>query len=316
MDARCVLCDQTLTTVATMVGAQTYRWRRNGIQLANGAHYSGATTNTLNITNATAAEGGTYDVQTGATSKHRWAYGCSKQLEEFLALAHWRETRLPVVIARLFNTVGPRQTGQYGMVVPRFVGQGQQPLVSDCRNHFDGLVDLTRRRGTTELQLGFEYERVNVGEGVWINKGDNIATGDEIDYVLSPEHSHHQLGWFTVEFTFLNHAEINKVISVRYGGGIGLGIVTGELDHYNIICAPGATNANPEPGCIPPRFNGPGMYSENNVETQVSYSLPPVFPVVNAILGLQIKPTDKLTINIEGGIRTLPFAGVSSSYFF
>jgi UDP-glucose 4-epimerase len=61
------------------------------------------------------------DVLTGATSKHRWAYACAKALDEFLALAHWRETRLPVVIMRLFNTVGPRQTGQYGMVVPRFV---------------------------------------------------------------------------------------------------------------------------------------------------------------------------------------------------
>lgn len=48
-------------------------------------------------------------------------------------------------------------------------------------------VDLTRRRGTTELQLGFEYERVNVGEGVWINKGDDVSIGDEADYVLSPE---------------------------------------------------------------------------------------------------------------------------------
>ena len=61
------------------------------------------------------------DVLTGATCRHRWAYSCAKALDEFLALAHWRESRLPVVIARLFNTVGPRQVGQYGMVVPRFV---------------------------------------------------------------------------------------------------------------------------------------------------------------------------------------------------
>ena len=57
----------------------------------------------------------------GPTSKHRWAYACAKALDEFLALAHWKETRLPVVCVRLFNTVGPRQTGQYGMVIPRFV---------------------------------------------------------------------------------------------------------------------------------------------------------------------------------------------------
>lgn len=61
------------------------------------------------------------DVVTGATCKHRWAYACSKTLDEFLGLAHYRETRLPVAIVRLFNTVGPRQTGQYGMVVPNFV---------------------------------------------------------------------------------------------------------------------------------------------------------------------------------------------------
>jgi len=59
----------------------------------------------------------------GATGKQRWAYASAKALEEFLALAHYRETRLPVLIARLFNTVGPRQTGRYGMVLPTFVRQ-------------------------------------------------------------------------------------------------------------------------------------------------------------------------------------------------
>jgi UDP-glucose 4-epimerase len=61
------------------------------------------------------------DLLTGGTDKHRWAYACAKTLDEFLALAHWKETQLPVAVTRLFNTVGPRQTGQYGMVVPRFV---------------------------------------------------------------------------------------------------------------------------------------------------------------------------------------------------
>ena len=66
----------------------------------------------------------------GATAKHRWAYACSKLLDEFLALAYWKERKLPVVIARLFNTVGPRQTGRYGMVLPTFVHQALagQPL--------------------------------------------------------------------------------------------------------------------------------------------------------------------------------------------
>lgn len=90
------------------------------------------------------------DLLTGATDKHRWAYACAKTLDEFLALAHYKETRLPVVVVRLFNTVGPRQTGQYGMVVPRFVkaalknepievhGDGTQ---SRCFGHVSDVVN-------------------------------------------------------------------------------------------------------------------------------------------------------------------------------
>jgi nucleoside-diphosphate-sugar epimerase len=63
------------------------------------------------------------DLVLGPTTKGRWSYACSKALDEFLAIAYWKERRVPVVIARLFNTVGPRQTGRYGMVIPTFVRQ-------------------------------------------------------------------------------------------------------------------------------------------------------------------------------------------------
>jgi UDP-glucose 4-epimerase len=63
------------------------------------------------------------DLVMGSTNKGRWSYACSKAIDEFLALAYWKEKKLPIVIARLFNTVGPRQTGRYGMVVPTFVSQ-------------------------------------------------------------------------------------------------------------------------------------------------------------------------------------------------
>jgi UDP-glucose 4-epimerase len=70
------------------------------------------------------------DLVLGPTHKHRWAYACSKAIDEFLALAYWKEHRLPIIIVRLFNTVGPRQTGRYGMVIPTFVRQalGHQPI--------------------------------------------------------------------------------------------------------------------------------------------------------------------------------------------
>ena len=70
------------------------------------------------------------DLVMGPTVKHRWAYACSKAIDEFLALAYYKERGLPVIIVRFFNTVGPRQTGQYGMVLPSFVRQAMsgQPI--------------------------------------------------------------------------------------------------------------------------------------------------------------------------------------------
>ncbi|HEY4182857.1 MAG TPA: hypothetical protein VGM90_38805 [Kofleriaceae bacterium] len=178
-------------------------------------------------------------------------------------------------------------------------------------------VDFVRRRGTVELQLGFEYEHLQVGQGVWIDSGDDVAVqGTEADYVLNPDHNQggDRLGWFTMEFTFLNHAPINKYIAVRYGGGAGLGILTGDLQHYDVHgCSSGATNSHPEPGCVPTANGG----TASNFSGPVKYNLPPVFPVINAIIGVQITPPVKgLVVNLETGIRTAPFFGTSIGYFF
>lgn len=90
------------------------------------------------------------DLVMGPTNKGRWSYACSKAIDEFLAIAYWKEKRVPTVIARLFNTVGPRQTGRYGMVIPNFVQQaltGQDITVygdgtqTRCFTHVSDVVD-------------------------------------------------------------------------------------------------------------------------------------------------------------------------------
>lgn len=68
------------------------------------------------------------DLVMGSTVKHRWAYACSKAIDEFLALAYWKERDLPVIVVRLFNTVGPRQTGRYGMVIPTLARQALEGM--------------------------------------------------------------------------------------------------------------------------------------------------------------------------------------------
>jgi hypothetical protein len=183
-------------------------------------------------------------------------------------------------------------------------------------------VDLVRRRGDLELQLGFEYEHIEPHEGVWINSGDTVPT-DTVDYILNPDHAGTSFGWFTVEFTFLNHAPINKYVAIRYGGGAGIGFLTGEVKRVDTQCTGAASNSNPVPGCVPIGYTyngqaGQGAIVQDNPGDQEphAYDFPPVFPVVNAIIGVQIRPTPKAVVNIEGGIRTIPFIGLSAGYFF
>ncbi len=177
-------------------------------------------------------------------------------------------------------------------------------------------VDLIRRRGNTELQLGFEFDRIQPAEGVWIENNSDVAAGDEADYIVGPDNNGgKRLGWFTIEFTFLHHTPLHKLVALRYGAGLGLGVVTGELGRFDVFCV-GATNDTPEPGCVPPQFGGSAMPTGDTPGQVDQYDLPPVFPVINAVVGLQIRPVSKLTINVEGGIRTFPFFGVSGGYFF
>jgi len=109
------------------------------------------------------------DLVLGATTKGRWSYAASKALDEFLALSYWKEKKLPVIVVRLFNTVGPRQTGRYGMVLPNFVksalehapihvyGNGQQSrCFCDVRDTVESLVRLM----DTDKSVG---EVINVG---------------------------------------------------------------------------------------------------------------------------------------------------------
>jgi UDP-glucose 4-epimerase len=109
------------------------------------------------------------DLVLGPTTKGRWSYAASKALDEFLALSYWKEKRLPVVVARLFNTVGPRQTGRYGMVLPTFVSQALEgePITvygtgrqSRCFCDVRDSVEAMLRLVATDVAIG---EVVNVG---------------------------------------------------------------------------------------------------------------------------------------------------------
>lgn len=136
------------------------------------------------------------DLVLGPTTKGRWSYAASKALDEFLALSYWKEKKVPVIVVRLFNTVGPRQTGRYGMVLPNFVrqaldnatisvyGNGKQSrCFCDVRDTVQGLVKLI----DSERAIG---EVVNVGnteeitiEGLAQRVKQRTGSSSQIEFV-------------------------------------------------------------------------------------------------------------------------------------
>ena len=146
------------------------------------------------------------DLVLGPTSKHRWAYACSKLIDEFLALAYWKERKLPVIIVRLFNTVGPRQTGQYGMVIPNFVRQALagQPITvfgdGTQSRSFTYVGDVVRALIALINEPAAVGQVFNIGNGREISIGElaqkvKAMTGSGSDIVRIPYDQAYESGF-------------------------------------------------------------------------------------------------------------------------
>ncbi len=146
------------------------------------------------------------DLVMGATNKGRWSYACSKAIDEFLAIAYWKEKKHPTVVARLFNTVGPRQTGMYGMVIPNFVRQALagEPITvygdgkqSRCFTHVTDVVRAFIDLMDKESAYG---EVFNIGNPVEISIGDlakqiREMTNSKSEIVLVPYEKAYEEGF-------------------------------------------------------------------------------------------------------------------------
>ena len=163
------------------------------------------------------------DLLLGPTFKGRWSYACSKAIDEFLALAYWKEKGLPTVIGRMFNTVGPRQTGRYGMVVPNFVRQAiaAQPLTvygdgtqSRCFCHVDDVV----RALADLMESGRFYGEVfNIGTDAEITitalaekVREIVGSGGPIEYV--PYDEAYEEGFEDMQRRVPDITKINSVL--------------------------------------------------------------------------------------------------------
>jgi hypothetical protein len=160
----------------------------------------------------------------------------------------------------------------------------------------DGVgFDFSRRKGPQEVVFGFGYDRLDAMDGYYLEKGGDPTMQGDVDYV-----TFRKPHWYTVEVSAISHAQLHKFLELRFGGGIGLGVVRGAVRKTDAIC----TSANLEQSC---------MIDPMAVEVNHKADIPPVLPVVNAIVGLQLRPTRWLHIHVDAGLHTVPFvtAGVS-----
>ena len=163
------------------------------------------------------------DLVLGPTQKHRWAYACSKMIDEFLALAYWKERKLPVIVIRLFNTVGPRQTGQYGMVIPTFVRQALagQPITvfgdgTQARS-FTYVGDVVRAVVALMSEPRAVGQVFNIGNGAEITIGElaeriKALTASPSDIVRIPYDQAYEAGFEDMPRRVPDITKINTLV--------------------------------------------------------------------------------------------------------
>jgi UDP-glucose 4-epimerase len=166
------------------------------------------------------------DLVLGPTHKGRWAYACSKAIDEYLALAYWKERKLPTVVGRLFNTVGPRQTGRYGMVIPRFVRQAladqpltvfgdgtQQRVFCHVKDVVLALAELMRREDT----YGSIYNIGGLEEVSMLQLAERVrdAVGSESEIVTIPYDEAYEPGFEDMQRRIPDITRIGEQIGWR-----------------------------------------------------------------------------------------------------
>jgi hypothetical protein len=162
-------------------------------------------------------------------------------------------------------------------------------------------IEGVRRKGDLEMSFGIEYESLNGEDGLWIDKGDSIPQ-DEVDLV-----QYDDFAWVTLDATFVWHTRLHEMFALRYGAGLGLGILMGDVLRTDYVCTSDVLDMD---HCAQ-RTSPPA----ENVRTPED-KVPPVFPVLNAVLGLQFRPVDKVSINAEVGMRTAFYYGLTGTFFF
>jgi UDP-glucose 4-epimerase len=192
------------------------------------------------------------DLVMGGTQKGRWSYACSKAIDEFLALAYWKEKGLPVVIVRLFNTVGPRQTGRYGMVLPSFVraALAGQPLTvfgdgkqSRCFCHVNDTVGALAKliehpEAVGEIFNVGSEEEISIGELAHLVKS-MTRSASPIQYI--PYDQAYEAGFEDMQRRVPDTSKVKNLVGFRTTHDTRQ-VVQSVIDYFSPAAKPRRTN--------------------------------------------------------------------------
>lgn len=173
-----------------------------------------------------------------------------------------------------------------------FVGDSPGPATQDGA----GLA-FTRRVKQVEIVFGLGYDRLDGRDGYYLELGGDPLVAGDVDYV-----DFRKLSWFTVEVTAIGRLRIHKILALRYGAGLGIGVLRGQLRKTDALC----TGTELERDCV---LDPAGMQVDEPAK------LPPVLPVVNALVGLELRPFRPVAIHLDVGLHTVPYVGAGVTLY-
>lgn len=158
-------------------------------------------------------------------------------------------------------------------------------------------VEFARRGKDLEFVLGFGYDNLEASNGYYLETAGDSSVPGQVDYTdFTGFHT------YSIDATFVGYLSLHKVLAIRYGAGLGLGIIRGQITRTDSICS----SDNIQRDCVP---------DPDGVQQNEAIDLPPVLPIFHAHAGLQLRVIKSMAINIDAGLRNVPYFGVSAMFY-
>jgi hypothetical protein len=192
-----------------------------------------------------------------------------------------------------------------------FVPEGVLNLFLDHSTSMNSVgfgAEIVGRKGDTDIVFGIEYDGASPENGLYQDKGDDPSNCAAVDPGNCPDYTEFDgLGMIGIDASFIWHAKLSSRVQLRYGGGLGIGIVTGSIYQTKRACPAGTTIDD---------LDDPNACSDVIEARKESEDVPPVVPIINALLGARFLISENLSLNVETGFRDVFYLGMGTDYIF